>query len=186
MAIFECIALTTVALIILAYVYSAVSDTMSPTDILFALVSRNKPKALKIKYVRKSGQGLVAPHKKHKEDAGADLSSTSVEEATINGKKAFVYSLGIAVEIPDGHVGLIFPRSSICKTGAVLANSVGVIDSNYRGELKAVFYADEQPYKVGERCCQLIILPYPAVTYKESNKLSDTERAEGGFGSTGK
>ena len=145
--------------------------------------SKNK---VGINYTQVSGQGSVDPWKAHKEDAGADLVSTSVEEKEINGKKAFVYSLGIAVEIPEGYVGLIFPRSSICKTGAVLANSVGVIDSNYRGELKAVFYADSQPYTVGDRCCQLIILPYPMASYYKVDSLSETNRGEGGFGSTGK
>jgi dUTP pyrophosphatase len=186
MEVFEYISLAFIVVIVLAYVYASAHDTASPTDILLALISSNKPKALKIKYVRKSGQGLVAPYKLHKEDAGADLSSTSVEEKTVNGRKAFVYNLGIAVEIPEGHVGLIFPRSSICKTGATLANSVGVIDSNYRGELKAVFYAEEQPYTVGERCCQLIIIPYPSVTYVEAHNLTETNRGSGGFGSTGK
>jgi dUTP pyrophosphatase len=139
-----------------------------------------------VDYTQVSGEENVAPYKAHEEDAGADLVSTSVEEKVIEGRKAFVYNLGIAVEIPEGYVGLIFPRSSICKTGAVLANSVGVIDSNYRGELKAVFYAETQPYAVGERCCQLIIMPYPTVTYKKVDKLSDSNRGTGGFGSTGK
>jgi dUTP pyrophosphatase len=113
------------------------------------------------------------------------------------------YGLGIALEIPKGFVGLVFPRSSIRKTGLQLSNSVGVIDSGYRGELQATFNKvfggeamyDEmkvneiQPndfYKVGDRIAQIIIIPYPPIEFDEVAELSDTERGEGGFGSTGK
>jgi len=98
------------------------------------------------------------------------------------------YGTGIAVEIPPGHVGLIFPRSSIFHTGLILTNSVGVIDSGYRGEIKAVFKAPGHYdiYRIGERIGQLVIVPIPDVEYEEADELSETERGTGGYGSTGR
>jgi len=99
------------------------------------------------------------------------------------------------MEIPKGYVGLVFPRSSIRKTDLSLTNSVGVIDSGYRGELQATFKKvygpndvriDQTDYKVGDRIAQIIIIPYPQITFVEVDELSITERGEGGFGSTGK
>jgi dUTP pyrophosphatase len=133
-------------------------------------------------------------------DAGMDLIATSIISDT---PTQITYGLGIALEIPKGFVGLVFPRSSIRKTGLQLSNSVGVIDSGYRGELQATFNKlfggeamyDEmkvkeiQPndfYKVGDRVAQIMIIPYPPIEFDEVNELSDTERGEGGFGSTGK
>jgi dUTP pyrophosphatase len=111
--------------------------------------------------------------------------------------------MGIALEIPEGFVGLVFPRSSIRKTGLQLSNSVGVIDSGYRGELQATFNKlfggegmyDEmkvnqmQPndyYKVGDRVAQIMIIPFPPIEFEQVTQLSETERGDGGFGSTGK
>ena len=93
------------------------------------------------------------------------------------------------MEIPKGYVGLVFPRSSIRNQDLILSNCVGVIDSGYRGELQATFKKtnglDSLKYKVGERGAQIVILPYPQIRMIESNELSNTERGEGGFGSTG-
>ncbi|MGN0861614.1 MAG: dUTP diphosphatase [Candidatus Spyradosoma sp.] len=118
-------------------------------------------------------------------DAGMDLTATSVEfdSATRKLKVGF----GLAMEIPAGHVGLLFPRSSVHKTGLVMSNCVGVIDSGYRGEVRSVFYVPEgaKPYAVGDRCAQLIVMPFPQVRAVEADELSDTERGAGGFGSTG-
>ena len=118
-------------------------------------------------------------------DAGLDLTATSVkfDEATRKLKVGF----GLAMEIPFGYVGLLFPRSSVHKTGLVMSNCVGVIDSGYRGEVCSVFYVPEgaQPYAVGDRCAQLIVLPYPQVQTEEASELSETARGTGGFGSTG-
>jgi dUTP pyrophosphatase len=130
-------------------------------------------------------------------DAGMDVIATSVISDT---PEQITYGLGIALEIPKGFVGLVFPRSSIRKTGLQLSNSVGVIDSGYRGELQATFnkifgsegFYDETKmqtnefYKVGDRVAQIMIIPHPPIEFEEANKLSDTERGEGGFGSTGK
>jgi dUTP pyrophosphatase len=102
------------------------------------------------------------------------------------------YFTGIALEIPDGHVGLVFPRSSISKKELRLANAVGVIDSDYRGEIilrfkfpPKRFWASLQRYELGDRIGQIIILPYPRIEFEEVDELSDTVRADGGFGSTG-
>jgi dUTP pyrophosphatase len=133
-------------------------------------------------------------------DAGMDVIATSIISDT---PTQITYGLGIALEIPNGFVGLVFPRSSIRKTGLQLSNSVGVIDSGYRGELQATFNKlfggeamyDEmkvkeiQPndfYKVGDRVAQIMIIPHPPIEFDEVDELSDTERGEGGFGSTGK
>lgn len=107
------------------------------------------------------------------------------------------YGTGIKVEIPTGYVGLLFPRSSISKYNLSLCNSVGVIDSCYRGEImlrfKHAFVEDYatakhivQEYEAGEKIGQLIIMPFPEVEWKETEQLSESERGEGGFGSTGK
>lgn len=119
-------------------------------------------------------------------DAGMDLVAT---EIISDGQFQITYGTGLAMEIPYGFVGLVFPRSSIRKTGLELSNSVGVIDSGYRGELQATFNKNEGPinkYEIGDRIAQIIILPYPPIEFVEADELSNTERGEGGFGSTGK
>ena len=119
-------------------------------------------------------------------DAGMDLTATSVISNTTF---EVTYGTSIAVEIPQGYVGLIFPRSSIRKYDLQLSNSVGVIDSGYRGELQFTFNKtngfDSMKYKIGDRIGQLIILPYPQIVLEESTTLSETERGENGFGSSG-
>lgn len=116
--------------------------------------------------------------------AAYDLVATSVTP-TIDGQ--FVIGTGIAVSIPKGYVGLLMPRSSIIKKAAYLSNSVGVIDSDYRGEVKAVFTPrhSDSPYEIGERCCQLLIVPISTPDLVFVDELDATTRGEGGFGSTG-
>ena len=118
-------------------------------------------------------------------DAGMDVIATSIISDT---PTQITYGLGIALEIPNGFVGLVFPRSSIRKTGLQLSNSVGVIDSGYRGELQATFKTTgfRPKYEVGDRGAQIMIIPHPPIEFDEVDELSDTERGEGGFGSTGK
>jgi dUTP pyrophosphatase len=117
-------------------------------------------------------------------DAGLDL--TAIRESTNVGLPFIEYGTGISVEIPRGYVGLIFPRSSVSKLeDFYLKNSVGVIDSGYRGELMLRFNKSFSSYKVGDKIGQLIILPYPTIYLEEVEELSNTERGEGGFGSTG-
>ena len=128
----------------------------------------------------------VAPKQGTPGSAGFDLTATSIRFD--EDYHVFEYGTGIAVEIPKGYVGLVFPRSSVYKTGLMLSNSVGVIDSDYRGEIRAKFYTDVMRggYKTGDRICQLVIVPIPDVDYIESPDLSETERGTGGYGSTGK
>ena len=99
-----------------------------------------------------------------------------------------VYGVGLAVEIPEGMVGLVFPRSSIRQTDLFMANSVGVIDSGYRGEIFITFNVKKGAtrwYQVGDRIAQLVIMPVPLTKYVEVDELSETERGIGGHGSTG-
>jgi dUTP pyrophosphatase len=119
-------------------------------------------------------------------DAGLDLTATS--KTWDEEKQLVVMGTGLAMEIPPGHVGLIFPRSSICKTPLSLANCVGVIDAGYRGEVKFMFRPGDRPrknYEVGDRIGQLIIMPFPSIEPEEAEELSDSERGAGGFGSSG-
>lgn len=117
-------------------------------------------------------------------DAGADLVATTMS----NHDDHLVYGVGLAVEIPEGMVGLVFPRSSIRQTDLFMANSVGVIDSGYRGEIFITFNVKKGAtrwYQVGDRIAQFIIMPVPLVKYVEVDELSETERGIGGHGSTG-
>ena len=116
--------------------------------------------------------------------AGYDL--YAVGRVFIN-SKTVKYDTGIAFEIPKGYVGLLFPRSSVIKKGLSMGNSVGVIDSYFRDSVSAVFYVDEGDtvYDVGERVCQLVIVPAPQFELVQVDELSETERGTGGFGSTG-
>lgn len=98
------------------------------------------------------------------------------------------YKLGLAFEIPDGYGMLLLPRSSIIEKDLDLTNCVGLIDTDYRGEISAIFRLQEPGYgiyKVGERCCQLLIIEVPKVSFIESDELSETTRDIGGYGSTG-
>jgi dUTP pyrophosphatase len=127
-------------------------------------------------------------------DAGMDLTCTDV---SLDSSGNYVYKTGLSVEIPEGFMGLIFPRSSNAKKSLMLTNSVGVIDSGYRGEIMLKYKPDYQYflqsdevknqkiYLVGDRVGQLIIVPFPEVEWKVVDELSDSERGEGGYGSTG-
>lgn len=138
--------------------------------------------ALNIK-IKKLHKDAVIPTKAHATDAGCDLYATSCHYD--NG--LIIYGTGIAVEIPEGYVGLVFPRSSIANTHLTLSNSVGVIDSGYRGEVMAKFRkGGTRGYNVGDRIAQLIILPYPEVVFEEAEELSESDRGTGGYGSSGK
>lgn len=130
----------------------------------------------------------VLPRKAHPTDAGFDLTAIDHFVPREN-PNCIIYRTGLSFEVPPGHVMLIFPRSSIYKTGAMQANSVGVIDSGYRGEVHVVFQASPlggAPYRDGERIAQAIIIPYPEVEFIKAETLAESDRGEGGFGSTGK
>ena len=115
-------------------------------------------------------------------DAGFDLYCTQIDDD-------LTYHTGIAVEIPEGYFGLLCERSSCYKVGTTLINSVGIIDSGYRGEIVAKFRrydASKETYKVGDKFIQLIILPLPIIELEEVDKLSDSERGKKSFGSSTK
>lgn len=161
--------------------------------------------------IKKLCDDAVIPSYAKPGDAGMDLTATSIEYDKFGN---IVYHTGIAVEIPEGFVGLVFPRSSNAKTELYLTNSVGVIDSGYRGEITLKyktrntfprllsifkillgigdnvrtinFASKETTPKVGDRVGQLIIMPYPSIKFIEAAELSTTERGNGGYGSTGK
>ena len=132
---------------------------------------------MKVKF-RKLCESAVTPAKGSAHAAGFDLTITSTQEIDHFHTR---YGFGLSVEIPKGYVGLVFPRSSVYKHGMLLSNSVGVIDSDYRGEIKAVFLGvSDIQYTVGDRACQLVIVKIPEIELVEVEALSSTERGEGG------
>jgi len=137
--------------------------------------------------IKKLHPNAVIPSYSKEGDAGMDITATEIIGNTTS---QVTYGTGIAVEIPKGYVGLVFPRSSIRKMELELSNSVGVIDSGYRGEIQATFNKtnglDSIKYDVGDRIVQIMVIPYPNVVFTEVEELSDSERGNGGFGSTGK
>lgn len=147
---------------------------------------------MKVK-IKKLHPDSVLPTYAKEGDAGLDLVAVSKK---IDDFGNIHYGTGLAFEIPKGYVGLVFPRSSICKTELDLTNSVGVIDSGYRGEVTAKFkpslsigHDNSKPvksYAIGEKMAQMIIIPYPHIEFEEVDELSETERGENGYGSTGK
>jgi len=121
-------------------------------------------------------------------DACMDLTATSCEYN--KDKDSFIYGTGLSIQPPAGYVTLLFPRSSNNKTDCYLTNSVGVIDSQYTGELKFSFKNRDRnvlskPYNIGDRIGQMLVLPYPTIELEEVEELDKTERGSGGFGSTG-
>jgi len=137
---------------------------------------------MKVK-IKKLHPDAVIPKYAKEGDAGMDLTAVDV----IADGGTLTYKTGLAVEIPRWHVGLLFPRSSVYKTGQTLTNCVGVIDSGYRGEIMMKFTLSpyQREYDIGDRVGQLVIMPYPKVEFEEVDKLTPTERGSGGYGSTG-
>ena len=139
---------------------------------------------IKIK-LKKMNPNAVVPTYAKQGDAAMDLYAAEVIKDEWGN---YVYLTGIALEIPSGHVGLLFPRSSVSRTCLSLANSVGVVDSGYRGEIMLKYRNTGEAnsiYKSGDRVGQLIVMPYPQIELIEVEELSSTERGDGGFGSTG-
>lgn len=135
--------------------------------------------------IKKLHPDAKMPFRANPTDAGADLVAVN-KKATIDG---WVYGTGLAFEIPKGYCGLLIPRSSCSKMDLRMPNSIGVIDSDYRGEVKVVFAASKSnpiTYNIGDRVAQLLIVPIELAEFTEVNELSETERGLGGFGSTGK
>lgn len=144
--------------------------------------------------IKKLNELAVIPAYGKPGDAGMDLTCT---EVSLDANGNYVYRTGLAVEIPKGFMGLLFPRSSNASMCLMLTNSVGVVDSGYRGEimfkykpnyqyfLQSEEAKDQKIYSVGDRVGQLIIMPYPEVAWHVVDELSESERGTGGYGSTG-
>lgn len=131
--------------------------------------------------IKKINENARIPSYANPGDAGLDLFAVSCD-STLN---YIEFGTGLSVEIEDGNVGLLFPRSSISKTGHRLLNSVGVIDSSYRGEIKIrLSHTELNKYKIGDKIAQLLIMELPKVIIKEVDSLNDSQRGDGGFGST--
>ncbi len=140
---------------------------------------------MKVK-IKKTHKDAIIPSYAINGDAGMDLTAVDLQYDDDNN---IVYDTGLAFEIPEGYVGLIFPRSSNAKKDLLLSSSVGVLDSNFRGSITFKFKKLEYEgefYKVGDRVGQIIIMPYPKIEFDEVEELSDTKRGAGGYGSTGK
>lgn len=138
---------------------------------------------------KKLSDGAKAPVYSSASAAGADLFACIDLPLTFTPGETVAVPTGIACELPEGTVGLVCARSGMAtKRGLAPANKVGVIDSDYRGEIKVVLLnhsSAPQTVAPGERVAQLLIVPYIAADFTESDSLSDTVRGEGGFGSTG-
>lgn len=140
---------------------------------------------------KKLHQDAVTPSYSKAGDGGCDLTAVGMLETD----KYIEYDTGIAVAIPEGYVGLLFPRSSVSNKDLILANCTGVVDSGYRGSIKCRFKVirdhsrredlKDPVYRIGDRVAQLMIIPFPRVTYCETQELDDTERGTDGLGSTG-
>lgn len=138
---------------------------------------------------KKLHKDAVIPSYAHATDAGLDLTAVSfTQEFDKSGKLVVVYHTGLAVEIPEGYVGLIFMRSSVSQKSISMCNAVGVIDSGYTGELLCKFKitTDALPtiYQPGEKIAQLIIMPYPNIEPEVVEDLAESDRGDNGFGST--
>ncbi len=137
--------------------------------------------------IKKTNENAVIPKYALEGDAGLDLTAVS-EYIEDNKDYGFIeYGIGLAFEIPKGFYGCIRPRSSISKTGLILANAPCTLDSGFRGEFKVRFkwIKGTKKYDIGDRVAQLIVLPYPQVELIEVEELEQSVRGEGQFGSTG-
>ncbi len=155
---------------------------------------------MKISY-KKLHENAVLPKHAKKGDGAVDLYATSVRvethEAPGESYYFIEYGTGLAVEIPKGYAGLLLPRSSSSKTSLIMANSIGLVDSSYRGEIKVRYRLDSVGYKdlmetgkanvyqIGQAVAQLMIVPYVTQQTVFVDTLSSTDRGDGGFGSTG-
>lgn len=140
--------------------------------------------------VKKLHPAAVLPTYGSAEAAGADLYACLEEPVTVAPGQSVFVPTGIALEVPVGCAGLIYARSGLaCKRGLAPANKVGVVDSDYRGEIKVVLLnhsKQPQTLEPGERVAQFVITPVLTPAYEEVTDLTDTDRGAGGFGSTGK
>lgn len=158
-----------------------------PQDVNDMIGTGNK---VVVKVKRLSPQARM-PERAHFGDKGADVYAVSKNIVMMTDTKDVIcYGTGLAFEIPVGYSVELRPRSSVYKTGMSLCNSIGTIDAGYRGEVKAMFYADHcsKPYNVGDKIAQLVVPECLAteVEFVEVDELTESVRGDGGFGSTGK
>lgn len=179
------------------------TDWMKPSFKPFhGTITLSNDQTMQVK-IKKLHKDAVIPQYAKDGDAGLDLTAVSKEYDEYGNT---VYGVGLAFEIPKGYFGMLAPRSSNAKTDLRLTNSFGVLDSGFRGEVMFKYRNDnyanlkgklredllegnlvfDYEYKIGDRVGQLIILPYPNIEFLEVDKLTETERGEGGYGSTGK
>lgn len=141
--------------------------------------------------IKRLNKNAIIPTYGTEFSAGADLyACLDGDSININPAETVFINTGIAIQIPENLVGLVYPRSGLaCKRGLAPANKVGVIDSDYRGEIMVAMHNhSKEPQTVanGERIAQIVFTPYVAASFLESETLEDTKRGAGGFGSTGK
>lgn len=139
--------------------------------------------------IKKLNENAVIPTYGTDFSAGADLYCLTDNQVIIPAHSTVLLSTGISIEIPAGYCGLIFARSGISiKRGLAPANKVGVIDADYRGEIKVALHnhtSSDATVEAGERIAQLAIVPFLKAEFEVVDELSDTVRGAGGFGSTG-
>lgn len=139
--------------------------------------------------IKKLNEKAIIPTYGSDFSAGADLYSVSDGAITVGAGETVLVHTGIAMEIPEGLVGLVFARSGLAtKRSLAPANKVGVIDSDYRGEIMVALHNHSdipQTVEAGERVAQLVLVPYISAEFEEADELDDTARGAGGFGSTG-
>lgn len=140
--------------------------------------------------IKKLNENATVPTYGSQFSAGADLYACNEEPIVIKPHQTVLVKTGIALEIPEGYAGLIYARSGIAtKRGLAPANKVGVVDSDYRGEVMVALHNHSsivQEIEPNERIAQLVVTPFLKVDFCETDELTDTVRGEGGFGSTGK
>jgi len=140
--------------------------------------------------IKKLDEKAIIPSYGTDFSAGADLYALLDEDVTINPNETKFIKTGLTMEIPEGLVGLIYARSGLaCKRSLAPANKVGVIDSDYRGEIIVALHNhsnDAQTIQSGERIAQIVFTPYFKAEFSETDNLCDSSRGQGGFGSTGR
>ena len=140
--------------------------------------------------VKKLNENAIIPTYGSAAAAGADLYACADADIVIESGATVLVHTGVAMAIPDGYVGLIFARSGLAtKRGLAPANKVGVVDSDYRGEIMVALHnhsSEAQTISHGERIAQMVVMPYAAADFDLVDELDSTERGAGGFGSTGK
>jgi dUTP pyrophosphatase len=135
--------------------------------------------------IRKVHPDAVIPFRAHATDAGMDVTAISMEMT----EDYVEYDTGLQFQLPEGYAMLIFPRSSNSKKDLLLCNSVGILDAGYTGNLKLRFKLTtegytEKIYNPGDKVGQIMIIPYPEINFIETEVFNETERGDGGFGST--